>query len=110
MWQAGWGSVTHFTKGTTRTLAVTGPRVFSSTEAVEMEPGTLLTLGKSSTAELHPQLPGLLFRDRILLNCPGCPQTHSVAQAALELGVLLPEPPKQLGWQVGAKRPSFTGL
>ena len=45
----------------------------------------------------------LVFRDRVSLCCPGCPGTHSVDQAGLELRNLPASASQMLGLQVSTK-------
>jgi hypothetical protein len=63
-----------------------------------MEPKALCMLSKSPTTELHLQslvylCIYLFFGDRVSPCSIGCPGTHYVAQAGLELMILLPLPP-----------------
>jgi hypothetical protein len=51
---------------------------------------------------------GLVFRDRVSLYSLGCPGTHSVDQASLELRNLPASAPRVLGLKVWATMPSIT--
>jgi hypothetical protein len=52
---------------------------------------------------------GLVFQDRVSLYSPGCPGTHSVDQAGLELRNLPASASQVLGLKVCATPPGFKG-
>jgi hypothetical protein len=49
----------------------------------------------------------LVFQDRVSLYCPGCPGTHSVDQAGLELRNLPASASQVLGLKACATTPGF---
>jgi hypothetical protein len=52
----------------------------------------------------------LVYLDRVFLCSPGCPETHSVDQAGLELRNLLASASQVLGLKACATMPSFSFL